>query len=80
MKKVFYLFISSLILSSCGNSSDDAGKTDKPANKVDSSSLAVGVSGKVFHIPSPIQTAILIQKSGAPYNKELLNWANQDHS
>lgn len=31
------------------------------------------IDGKVFSIPSPIQTAMLIQKSGANYNKDILN-------
>ena len=80
MKKVFYLFISTLILSSCGNGTDDADKTEKQTGKMDSSNLAVGVKGKVFIIPSPIQTAMLIQKSGASYNKEMLNGADKVNS
>lgn len=31
------------------------------------------IDGKVFSIPSPIQTATLIQGSGANYNKDMLN-------
>lgn len=31
------------------------------------------IGGNLFSIPSPIQTAILIEKSGAQYNKEFLN-------
>ncbi len=33
----------------------------------------VNVAGKLFSIPSPIQTAILIKESEASYNKEVLN-------
>jgi hypothetical protein len=31
------------------------------------------IDGKVFSIPSPIQTATLIQKAGTNYNKDILN-------
>lgn len=40
---------------------------------IDSANVTIGVGGKVFIIPSPIQTAILIQKSGAQYDKVMLN-------
>lgn len=33
----------------------------------------VSVAGKLFSIPSPIQTAILIKKSNTPYNRQALN-------
>jgi len=33
----------------------------------------VNVAGKLFSIPSPIQTAILIKESDAPYSREVLN-------
>ena len=33
----------------------------------------VNVAGKLFSIPSPIQTAILIKDSDVPYNREVLN-------
>ncbi len=32
----------------------------------------VSVAGKLFSIPSPIQTAILIKESDIPYNREVL--------
>lgn len=62
----------SLLAVSCGNGDENA--VDKQIDKmIDSSNLAIGVSGKVFIIPSPIQTAILIQKSGAQFDKSALN-------
>lgn len=33
----------------------------------------VNVSGKLFSIPSPVQTAKLIQDAGVPYNREILS-------
>ena len=85
-KKVFSILFYSLfliplsLLFSCGGSSDNTDKVEKKINKVDSSNIAVGVNGKVFIIPSPIQTAMLIQKSGATYNKEMLNATNKVNS
>ncbi len=32
----------------------------------------VGVGGKLFSIPSPVETAMLIRKAGMPYGKDLL--------
>jgi hypothetical protein len=40
----------------------------------------VGVSGKVFIIPSPIQTAVLIQKSGVQFDKSMLNPTDRANS
>ena len=78
MKKHFFnlLILSvpvSFFLASCG-SGGDQDKADKELEKmIDSSNVTIGVEGKVFIIPSPIQTAMLIQKSGAPYDKKILN-------
>ncbi|MFH1004275.1 MAG: hypothetical protein V1781_02080 [Bacteroidota bacterium] len=64
---------------SCDNNEKE--KTDKEIeNEIDSSDLAMGIGGKIFIIPSPIQTAMIIQKSGVPYNKEILNKANKSSS
>ncbi len=69
-----FLFILPLvILPSCDGSKEDD-LVDKQIDKmIDSNNIALGVSGKVFLIPSPIQTAMLIQKSGAQFNKAMLN-------
>lgn len=46
--------------------------------KIDSTKTnLVNVAGKLFSIPSPIQTAILIRESAIPYNREVLS--NPDH-
>ena len=74
------LSLSVIFLTACSGD-DDADKVDKQVqNKMDSSNLAVGVSGKVFIIPSPIQTAVLIQKSGASYDKAMLNGTDKSNS
>lgn len=62
-----------LITYSCGE--------DTPANEEDTTQEEVNpkqsqlmeIDGKVFSIPSPIQTATLIKNSGTNYNKEMLN-------
>jgi hypothetical protein len=46
-------------------------EVDSSANKL----LTIG--GSMFSIPSPIQTAMLIEKSGADYNKSFLNDAKK---
>ena len=58
----------------CGTEGEET-VDDNNANKVDTSqtSTNVVINGKIFSIPSPIQTAILIKKTGASYNKEILN-------
>ena len=83
MKKISLLILSSgfaFFLASCGNSSEENAQAEKQKPKADSSNLAVGVNGKVFIIPSPLQTALLIQKSGATYNKEMLNATDKVNS
>jgi hypothetical protein len=67
-------------LSSCGGKKDDETVTKKVDKMIDSSNVAIGVSGKVFIIPSPIQTAMLIKKSGAPYSKEIMNGTDKVNS
>ncbi len=54
---------------------DDAGEG---VAEVDSSATKLmTIGGNMFSIPSPIQTAMLIEKSGADYNKSFLNDAKK---
>ncbi|TAL57460.1 MAG: hypothetical protein EPN85_14055 [Bacteroidetes bacterium] len=62
-----------LVISSCGGGAEEENAEKKMDTMIDSSNVTIGVGGKVFIIPSPIQTAILIQKSGAQYDKVMLN-------
>lgn len=66
--------------SSCGGNKEDENANKKADKAIDSSSVAIGVSGKIFVIPSPIQTAMLIQKSGALYNKAIMNSTDKANS
>lgn len=65
----------SIGFASCGDNSDVEG-SDKPTTK-DTASSTFKYNGKIFSIPSPIQTADLIKKSGAGFNGEMLNPPNK---
>ncbi len=67
-----------LFITSCGGGKKKDGEGDDikdEMSKTDSSkdSRVMNVGGKLFSIPSPIQTAYLIERSGASFNEELLN-------
>lgn len=47
-------------------------KTDGQA-QLDTNATIMKVGGGLFSIPSPVQTAILIEKVGAPFDKNVLN-------
>ena len=85
MKKTSYLigisilFCLSVILISCGggeNSDDAVNKV--PIDSTGSNQLVIG--NVVFCIPSPVQTAILVKKVGASYDKELMNLPSNHNS
>lgn len=71
--QLFVLTSIALIATSCGS--------DTPVNEEDNAQEEVNpkqtqlmeIEGKVFSIPSPIQTATLIKNSGTNYNKAMLN-------
>lgn len=74
----FSLFLAPIclfLMASCGNSD---GKTTNPEDiqedttKVVSSGV-LNIGGELFSIPSPLQTAMLIQKTGSQYDKGILN-------
>jgi hypothetical protein len=62
-----------LIVTSCGDSkTDEQEQIDKEIldpNK----SLNTNFDGKIFSIPSPVQTAMLIKQANLPFSQELLN-------
>ena len=65
-----------IALSSCGGG-DPTQQTDIPkGDSLDTSANSGGaglmnVGGRIFSIPSPVQTAVLIRKLGLPYQKDL---------
>jgi hypothetical protein len=72
------LFVASLLLtSSCNNetkNTDDLPPVDSTQN------FLQNVGGEIFSIPSPIQSAIFIKRSGNPYEKSLLNATSKSAS
>lgn len=62
-----------LFAASCGEKSIEKSEQEKARSLDSAKSNLVNVSGELFSIPSPIQTAMLIQESGAEYRPELLN-------
>lgn len=72
--------IASLFLTTAcgGDKPKEEEKNNENIVDVDTAKTAVlNVGGQLFSIPSPIQTAMLIQKSGLAYNKEILNLSNK---
>lgn len=65
------------ILTSCGDPKKDSTKDDiiETPDTVKTSVLNIG--GELFSVPSPIQTALLIQKSGISYDKSVLSASNK---
>jgi hypothetical protein len=60
-----------IVIPSCG--SDEEDKPDDLAELSDSAfSTVLNIGGELFSIPSPIQTAMLVQKSGVAYDKSIL--------
>lgn len=79
--KIFVVALSATLFTACQSCSGDKQNTDTPDDLPDNDTVkAVGlnVGGKVFSIPSPMQTAILIQKSGIAYDKAILNPGNKN--
>jgi hypothetical protein len=76
VKYTFLTFsVLSLLLAACGpkkpsKDSDDIIDTDTAKTSL------LNVGGEIISIPSPIQTAFLINKIGAPFNKSMLNPAS----
>lgn len=76
--KFLALSLAALVLTSCD--------PDKKVDNIDNDSVpdtdtvkaqVLNVGGELFSVPSPIQTAMLIQKSGVAYDKTILNLSNK---
>ena len=76
LKRNYTLFaFAALVAAGCGT---DNGNNDDSLPPVDSTqSTILNISGEIFSIPSPIQTAFLIKNSGASYSKDILNPSNK---
>jgi hypothetical protein len=65
-----------LYLTSCGG--EDAKDAENPGTDIggqyeDTTDMIGTINGKIFSVPSPVQTAFLIKESNASYNDEILN-------
>lgn len=70
------LLAASLFLLSCSNGAE-TGSDDLVEEQDTIKASVLNVAGELFSVPSPIQTALLIRKTGLAYNKSLLNASNQ---
>lgn len=77
--KIIALSLTTLFIYSCGGSkTGDNEGAEETASADTVKALALNVGGELFSIPSPIQTAQMIQKSGATYDKSILNAGNKN--
>jgi hypothetical protein len=76
LKKVIVLFAVAGMAASCTRQHDteDEGVMESP-DTIKTSVLNVG--GELFSVPSPMQMALLIQKTGHSYDKSMLNATNR---
>ncbi len=71
--KVFALSAMAICAIGCGGDEPAEDQIEAPIEESNSNAKLMEIDGKVFSIPSPIQTAILVKKSGTNYNKDILN-------
>ncbi|MBI3518243.1 MAG: hypothetical protein HY062_02650, partial [Bacteroidetes bacterium] len=77
--KVIALGLASILIYSCGDPKPTEGETGDDLPDTDTvKAVALNVGGELFSVPSPIQTALLIQKSGVAYDKSILNAGNKN--
>jgi hypothetical protein len=61
----------------CGSGNKPKKDTDEVTDTDTAKTSLLNVGGEIISIPSPIQTAFLINKVGVPFSKEMLNPANR---
>ncbi len=76
--KVLALGLLSVFISSCGDPKPTEETNDNLPDTDTVKAIGLNVGGKLFSVPSPIQTALLVQKSGVSYDKEILNPGNRN--
>jgi hypothetical protein len=73
---VFIMVLAMGLLNGCGNQKEEEEKDDMIETPDTVKSTVLNVAGELFSVPSPIQTALLIQKSGIGYDK---SWLSASH-
>jgi hypothetical protein len=77
--KIIAFGLASVLLYSCGDPKPTEGETGDDLADTDTvKAVALNVGGELFSVPSPMQTALLIQKSGVAYDKAILNAGNKN--
>lgn len=76
--KVIALGLASILIYSCGDPKPSEETGDDLPDTDTVKAVALNVGGKLFSVPSPMQTALLIQKSGVSYDKSILNAGNKN--
>lgn len=77
--KVIVLGLASILFASCGDPKKEGETAGDDLPDTDTvKAVALNVGGELFSVPSPIQTALLIQKSGVSYDKTILNPGNKN--
>lgn len=80
--KIVAIALITLLMNACSKCSDNkditqTGTDDLPDNDT-VKAVGLNIGGQLFSIPSPMQTAMLIQKSGISYDKSILNAGNKN--
>jgi hypothetical protein len=76
MKRIVIFFAilpAAFILSRCGDSGEKEKEVIDQEVIDPNSSLNTNFDGKIFSIPSPVQTALLLKEINLPFNQDLLN-------
>lgn len=76
-KHFLVLAVTTIFFASCGNDAAAEDKDDLVEAPDTVKSAVLNVGGELFSVPSPIQTALLIQKSGITYDKTILSMHNK---
>ena len=72
--QVFTLAVLTVFIIGCGGDDPTNDQIEDPIeNNNGKNGQLMEIDGKVFSIPSPVQTAMLIKNSGTNYNKDILN-------
>lgn len=70
----FGIIATTCLITSCGGNSEDPKKESIDNEIVDpNAALNTNFDGKIFSIPSPVQTALLIKAINVPFDETLLN-------
>jgi hypothetical protein len=67
----------SLLSLGCGSGTNKDNDTDEMSDADTAKTALLNINGEIISIPSPIQTAFLINKVGLPFDKGMLNATNK---